>query len=128
LRFIVWSFLKARLQFILDQIKRGNVTDLEDYAKDDWIITNKKFVHIPEKVQETKITAKTLKDATFDLVKINLHLLLLSVGEDREPLEKAVEHILSAAWHYKQPAPDRASRKNRKEPRKRFPQPKASQP
>ena len=103
--------------------------DIDDYSKDEWTVTNKDFVHIPENVQSTKITPKTLEQATFDLVIINLGMLVLTIGGDeRNVLENALKPILESAWRYTPLAPNRASIKNRKHPQKRLRQPKASHP
>lgn len=85
-----------------------------------WTISNKNFVHIPEKIQEMKITPETLLHATNDLVRIQYRIILMAWGDEMpEAVRGGFASTLTGAWQYKPPLRDRGSRKNRNMPRKR---------
>jgi hypothetical protein len=53
--------------------------ELED---ETFVITNKPFVHVPERIQETRITPEILKDAAFDTAQILLRLIVFGWSDE----------------------------------------------
>jgi hypothetical protein len=99
---------KERIKYVFSQLGMINRlrNDILHYGAEtpadlggDWIVSNKQFAHIPERIQETKINPKILKDATYDLVRINLHVLTLTAtGDERVTLEDALEPLFQSPW------------------------------
>jgi len=88
--------------------------------EDVWVVSNKTFVHIPEKIQEIRITPTLLNNATADLVKIESHLIVMTWGDEMSEIPRAAfAEILKTAWLYKPPPRDQPSRKTRTPRQKR---------
>jgi hypothetical protein len=87
-----------------------------DPTADGWLMSNKDFAHIPEKIRELSITPQLLRDASADLTKILVLVILLTL-HDRWPesgakLEQAADGVLGTAWRYKSPQPIKTADKS----------------
>jgi hypothetical protein len=92
-------------------------------AADAWLLSNKGFVHIPEKIRETSITPALLKAATSDLTKLFGLVIALTfyVLMPDDELQKQLEDSplkLKSAWLYKPPQQAKKSGKSQKTRRK----------
>ena len=94
-----------------------------------WTVSNKNFVHIPDRVRETKITSNILDDASWDLGRIVVWCVIEGWADDDLRRPDVLIRFLNEhpTWRYKSPLQDHGSRKNRKEPRKRPRRPQPSQ-
>jgi hypothetical protein len=118
---------KKTLQYLFSQLGKINRlrNDLLHYGSTNeipdnlhWIITNKEFAHVPDRVFKIRITQEIIDNATYDLSKITLHLILFTWhGDDKPDAETVLAPILQASWRYKPPSRDRALRKSRSRPR-----------
>lgn len=93
-----------------------------------WIVTNKPYVHIPQKVTQTPVTIDALKDATADLNKLSLHLFNFLFG-DEMPVNGLL-HLsseLHRAWRYKSSRQGGRPRTTRDEGQAQSRQPKSFQ-
>lgn len=97
--------------------------ELED---ETFVITNKPFVHVPDRIQETRITPEILKDATFDTAQILLRLILFAWSDEYPEARKQFDPVLSTSWRYKPPPQHPQSRKTPKRSRTLSPQPPSS--
>lgn len=117
-----WSVAsKATLQMIFSQLGqinklRNNILHYgatEGDEQDTWIISNKRFAHLPENISQQAISWETLDSARYDLDKIEYHLIFLvqTTGHIPGPDEAEIYAVLGRAWRYKPPpqAGDRQS-------------------
>ena len=117
---------KARLQIIFTQL--GQINKLRNeilhygstvQTSGTVLITNKSIVHLKSRIQERRISAAVLNDATNDLMKI-FWLLVAFAWRPKVPMwQKIYRSILGVSWFYKpqQPRPPaRRSRRNRLKP------------
>jgi hypothetical protein len=116
---------KSRLEEITNRLGQINKlrNDILHYgvlfdptAEDGWLMSNKDFAHIPKKIRETSITPQLLGDASADLTKIFVMVILLTF-HDRWPevgarLEKSADEVLANAWRYKPPPPAKTADKS----------------
>ncbi len=97
---------------------------MEDELTDTWLITNARFVHIPERIQELRITPQLLLDAQADLAQILIRLIFLAWSRNMPTETRAVfRELREGAWRYKPPQRDQPVRKkqNKHQERKRQP-------
>lgn len=103
-------------------------------AEDAWLLSNKGFVHIPEKIRETSITPALLKAASSDLGKLSGLIITLTfhvlTPDHADGIQKRLEDSplrLKSAWLYKPPPQaeksDKSRQTRRKQPRRRPPSP-----
>jgi len=114
---------KNELEYVLSQLGMINKlrNDILHYGslmawpfEDAWLITNKPFVHMPERIQEIRVGPKLLKDATADLRKIKMYLFLMMHDVSIfDPEMSAYVPEPKHAWLYKPPPRGRAPRKSR---------------
>ncbi len=114
-----------------DILHYGVTIDLS--AADAWLLSNKGFVHVPEKIRETSITPALLKDASTDLRKLFGLLITFTfyvlTPDHADGIQKQLESPLrlKSAWLYKSPPQakrsDKSPKTRRKQPRQRPPSP-----
>ena len=124
---------KARLQIIFTQL--GHINKLRNeilhygstvQTSGTVLITNKNVVHLKSRIQERRISATVLNDATKDLIKI-FWLLVAFAWYPKLPMwEKIMGSILDVSWSYKPQQPRPPARRNRKNPPKPQPPPTSS--
>jgi hypothetical protein len=113
-----------------DILHYGATIDLS--AEDVWLLSNKRYVHIPQKIRETWITPTLLDNATSDLNKLFYLIVLLALDvrgsvkaarSTRKALEPLGPKALASAWLYKPPPPimtaDTIQKTRQKRPRRR---------
>jgi hypothetical protein len=125
---------RDKLQYIFTQL--GIINKLRNdilhygaqlHARDTWVVSNRLFAHIPKRVRQLTVSPSILDDASFDLRKIESHLIVMAWHKVMPPGARAAfRPALKAAWRYKQPQPSRPARKSRKIPQGRRPRPRAS--
>lgn len=79
-------------------------------AENEWIVTNRDYVHREDKVKNTPITVELLAHATSDLRKLSMHLFFFLFGE-AIPEEGRLRRtrwleVLQRAWLYTPPQPE----------------------
>ncbi len=86
-------------------------------TEDAWLVTNKDYVHIADKVRELSVTPKLLEDVCADLRKIFHLIIVLSFYDmsetDGASLEGHFSEFLAPAWRYKSPQPAMKAGKSR---------------
>jgi hypothetical protein len=92
----------------------------------DWIVTNRGFVHKPEKIVNTPISVQILSDATADLEKLSLHIFHFIFADEGTPLGMAtIRAAIEQPWRYTPPSPapppNKSSNKSSKSRRQRRP-------
>jgi hypothetical protein len=101
---------KAKFKYIADQIQEINKlrndilhhgADLQ--ADDTWISSNKKFVHLPDRIRNTISSQAILLQAGFDLMGIRMRLTRV-FGRHPKQYTDVLDRLLAPAWRYK-PAP-----------------------
>jgi len=115
-----------------DILHYGATIDLS--AEDVWLLSNKRYVHIPQKIRESFITPALLNDATADLDKLFYLIVFLALSDRspksarsvREALEPLRPQAQAHAWLYKSPPPIKTAGTNQKIRQKRARQRPAS--
>jgi hypothetical protein len=103
-RLTEWKRISDRLG-ILRQFRN----DLLHYpaewsSEDNWVITNKDFVHTPEKIKNTPVTAKTLDAAMQDTHKLCLLLFVFLFSETSPKIRGIlIDPEQEDTWLYKPP-------------------------
>lgn len=93
----------------------------------EWVITNRNFVHKPEKIVNTPVSPKILEDATADLQLLSLRLFHFIFAPDASSsgLLAIKKKTLDQPWRYTPPLrtrpPDKTSKKSARPPRQRRP-------
>jgi hypothetical protein len=131
-----WSETKkAELKYVFDQLSIINKlrNDILHYGAyrlgGDYIVSNRRIAHIPERIREIRISHTTLEAASGDLAEIDSRLHLLA-WEGYLPAEvtDAMRKSLTPSWRYKQPPPAWPGNTTPKTPpkQKRPPRPSAA--
>jgi hypothetical protein len=76
---------------------------------DNWLVTNRNFVHTPSKITNTSISVGILRDATIDLETLWNQIFRLVHGPNLDPRHKdedlkEISGYADRAWRYKSPA------------------------
>jgi hypothetical protein len=99
--------------------------------EDAWLLSNKRYAHIPQKIRETLITPAILNDASSDLDKLFYLIIFLGLDDrgtkfsrsTKATLQKSFPAALGGAWLYKPPPPitreDKSQETRQKRPRQR---------
>jgi hypothetical protein len=101
-------------------------------TEDGWLMSNKDFAHIPKKVREMSITPQLLNDASADLTKLFVMVIILTVRDRADEwqwasgLEAPAQEVLTRAWLYKPPPPITTADTSRKARQKPPPRHRAS--
>jgi len=102
-----------------DILHYGVTLDLS--TEDAWLLSNKDFVHIPEKIRGTSITPALLEDASSDLRKLFGLIMALTfhalTPDHANGIQRQLEDSplrLKSAWLYKPPPQAEKSDKSRK--------------
>jgi hypothetical protein len=97
-------------------------TTIDPTAEDSWLLTNKGYVHIPEKIREVSITPAMLDNASNDLSKLFYLIIFLGLDEMSPQLSSETEEKMADAvpptWLYKPPPQGAKADKSQKTPQK----------
>jgi hypothetical protein len=88
-------------------------------AKDEWLVTNKTFAHIPKKVRNLRVSPALLDAATADLRIITMQIILLGCGKRMRAPPSMLAWARSQPWRYKSPPQEQARSRSRTTPPKR---------
>lgn len=79
---------------------------------DQRIVTNEFLAHTDTRVRKIQVSPQMLRDATYDLNKINIHLVFNVLRGPRTPGTEPFLTILNSPWRYKPPKQAQRHRKN----------------
>jgi hypothetical protein len=82
-----------------------------------WLVTNERFVHIPERIAKINLSAAELRAAADDLFKIR-EIISTTLWGLPKRFRSPILKILSGAWQYKPSPPGQKVKKNRRTPPK----------
>ncbi len=115
-----WSKAKKNeLEHVLSHLGKINKlrNDILHYGSlmawpldDLWLVTNKQFVHMPERIREIRVSPKLLDQAKTDLETIQTYLFVMMWDEPISIFHPEMQR----AWLYKSPPQGRGSHRNRR--------------
>jgi hypothetical protein len=126
---------KERLQLVFTQL--GHINKLRNeilhygaelHAPNTWVISNRLFAHLPERVKETIVSPAILDNATADLNTIEANLIFMAWGKEMPAKARTTfRRAMRNAWLYKPPPLSPVFHKTQKLRQKRKRRPPASQ-